>query len=82
MKNQIQKFALAALITCLAPVAFGQSSGAATITGTVKDESGASVPGAAVVVKNSGTGLERSLTRTRRESTLPRSCNRAPMKSQ
>src|SRR5437667_11542286 len=34
----------------------------ATITGTVRDESGAVLPGAAVTVQNQDTGISRSLT--------------------
>ena len=34
----------------------------ATITGTVRDESGAVLPGAAVTVQNQDTGISRTLT--------------------
>lgn len=43
--------------------AFSQSeSGSASIEGTVKDQTGAIVQGAAVVVKNTETGLERTVS--------------------
>ena len=40
---------------------FAQTSGAGTITGTITDPSKGAVPGAAVAIKNTATGLERSL---------------------
>ncbi|MGA2149366.1 MAG: TonB-dependent receptor, partial [Bryobacteraceae bacterium] len=42
-----------------ASVAFGQLAGSATITGTITDASGAVVPGAAVDIRNTDTGIER-----------------------
>ncbi len=43
--------------------AFGQSeSGSSAIEGTVRDGSGSVVSGASIVIKNTETGLERSLT--------------------
>lgn len=50
---------LPALLTLLAVAAAGQTTGA-TITGTVTDPSGASVPGAAVTARNTGTGAQRT----------------------
>ena len=41
-----------------APFLLAQSTG--TISGTVTDASGAVIPGATVVVRNEGTGLERT----------------------
>ena len=47
---------------CLSMSLFGQSeSGSAAIEGTVKDPAGAVVQGATVDLKNSGTGLERTV---------------------
>src|SRR4051812_22592659 len=60
LNSRVQKFALFAFLTC-AGAAFGQTSGAGTITGTVKDPSGSTVPGAAVSIKNTDTSSERSL---------------------
>ena len=40
--------------------AVAQTAGAGTITGTLTDQSGAAVPGAAVVVRNTDTGIDRS----------------------
>ncbi len=45
-----------------AGIGYAQTSGFGTITGTVKDPSGASVTGATVVVKESDTGITRKLT--------------------
>ena len=39
--------------------AFCQTAGSATITGTVTDPSGSVVPGAAVTIRNTDTGIER-----------------------
>lgn len=56
----ISTFVLLSL--CLAIPALGQSeSGSAALEGTVKDQNGAVIQGASVVVKNSGTGLERTV---------------------
>ncbi len=52
---------VAAAVLCVAGVASAQTSGAGTITGTVKDPSGAAVPGAAISVRNIDTGIERQL---------------------
>lgn len=51
------------LTFCLIFTAFGQSdSGSAAISGTVKDQNGAVVQGANVVIKNKETNLERTVT--------------------
>jgi hypothetical protein len=61
MKTQIHKFVLLVLLACIAGAAFGQTFGAGTITGAVTDPPGSPVPGVAVVVRNSDTGIERPL---------------------
>jgi len=51
---------LGSLVTmCLlvTTLAFGQGSVTATLTGTVVDTSGGAIPGATVIVRNSGTGV-------------------------
>src|SRR5262249_17798450 len=54
---------VAIVVTCLSLLAFGQSeSGSSALEGTVKDPSGAVVPGATVVLKQSATGFERIVT--------------------
>ncbi len=59
MKNRISLLALAAVLA--APAALvAQSTG--TISGTVKDPSGAVLPGAQITVHNIGTGVDRTLT--------------------
>src|SRR3974377_172796 len=50
---------LAVLLAVVPSVAFGQLAGSASITGTVTDPSGSSVPGAAVIVRNTDTGIDR-----------------------
>jgi hypothetical protein len=48
---------------CLVLTAVAQSeSGSSALEGTVKDQNGAVVQGATIVVKSSGTGLERTVT--------------------
>jgi hypothetical protein len=56
------RFAISALACCLlfAGAVFAQST--ATVVGTVADATGASVPNAAVTVRNQSTGEERSTT--------------------
>ena len=59
MKHRSSLLALAAVL--LAPAALvAQSTG--TISGTVKDPTGAVLPGAQVVLHNLGTGVDRTLT--------------------
>ena len=48
-----------ALLFALATVALFAQSDLGTITGFVKDPSGATIPGATVVVKSEATGTER-----------------------
>src|SRR5258705_318327 len=48
----------------LAGSAFGQTSGSGTITGTLKDPSGAVVPAAAVTIRNTDTGIDRKTQTT------------------
>jgi hypothetical protein len=55
-------FAIPALLICIAAVAFAQTTGAGTITGTVTDATGAIVPGAGILVHNLDTGIDKALT--------------------
>src|ERR1700692_1708827 len=50
------------LLACLATQKLRGQAATATITGTVTDSSGASVPGASVNAKNTGTGITRTTT--------------------
>ena len=61
-----------AIISCLAPPEASAQAVSGTILGTVKDASGAVVPGATVTVTNTNTGFSRSLvTDTHGEFTAP-----------
>jgi hypothetical protein len=51
----------AALVASLPGVAFGQLAGSGSITGTVTDPSGSSVPGTTVTVRNTDTGIDRRI---------------------
>ena len=68
LKNLLDKkfyqFCSSLLFTCiLFANAFAQSeSGSASIEGTVKDSNGAVIQGATIIVKNTETGLERTVT--------------------
>ncbi len=59
MRHRSSLLALAAVVLVPALVS-GQST--ATLAGTVKDPSGAVLPGAQVVIRNIGTGVARTLT--------------------
>ena len=49
------------LLCVVAATAMAQTAGSGTITGTVTDPSGASVPGATVTVHNADTGSDRTV---------------------
>jgi len=56
-------FTSSLLIVCCVFAAFAQSdSGSAAVEGTVKDQNGAVVQGASVLIKSKDTGLERNVT--------------------
>jgi hypothetical protein len=59
----LRSWLVAALLTafCLLSTAFGQTA-SATLSGTVQDQNGAVVPGAAVTIENPATGLKRQAT--------------------
>ena len=64
-RNPFRKFAVPciavlALLVVLSTPAFAQLAGSATITGALTDPSGASVPGASVVARNTSTGMEHA----------------------
>ncbi|MBS1857742.1 MAG: TonB-dependent receptor, partial [Acidobacteria bacterium] len=61
--GSLRRWILAAALAPLVFVfsAFGQTSGAGTITGTITDASGAVVPAASVAVKHTATGTQRML---------------------
>ena len=68
--------ALAVAMTCTATAtASAQSVG--TISGTVKDESGAAIPGAVVTARNQGTGAVREVSDRRRGPLRDRRCCRS-----
>ncbi len=56
MPNQLAR--IAAFVIFAAPLAFSQSSGSATLQGTVKDSSGAVIPGAKVIATHIETGVK------------------------
>ena len=59
------KLALAVLsVGLLASAAYAQQTGAATLNGTITDQSGAAVPAAKVTVTQTSTGLSRSAETT------------------
>ena len=60
--KRLSALALAAVLIAPALPSFAQDAALANITGTVKDSTGAVVSGATVVVRNTGTGSERTLT--------------------
>jgi hypothetical protein len=60
-KLAMLSIAVLALLLGFASSAVAQSAGTATITGTVTDPQGSSVPEATVVVRNMNTGIERTL---------------------
>src|ERR1017187_2190720 len=51
----------AAWVVGLPSMALGQLAGSASITGTVMDPSGSTVPGAAVTGRNTDTGIDRRI---------------------
>src|ERR1700689_5505271 len=55
-------FALVTMLVLTAGSSFAQTAGAGTITGLLTDQTGAAVPGATVVVRNTDTGIDRSTT--------------------
>ena len=61
-KELATSLGLCAIVMMTALTASGQTAGAGTITGTLTDQSGAAVPGAAVVVHNTDTGIDRTTT--------------------
>jgi hypothetical protein len=48
-----------AVLTVTGPLSLAQLSTTGTITGTVRDASGAVVPGASIVIVNAGTRVQR-----------------------
>jgi hypothetical protein len=60
--KRLLSLASTAVLFCAAALpATAQTSGVGNITGTVTDSTGAAVPNAAVIVKNTDTGIERSI---------------------
>ncbi|MGD0577325.1 MAG: TonB-dependent receptor [Bryobacteraceae bacterium] len=59
LKHATFLFAILALLVLPAGQAWGQVAGSGTITGSVKDPSGAVVPKATVILRNTDTGIER-----------------------
>src|SRR5205814_1341312 len=65
-RNLIFAVQILALLLLLSPTALAQSGGSttATLAGTVKDTTGAVIPGATLQVKSPQTGLMRETTST------------------
>jgi hypothetical protein len=55
---------LLATLTGFSTIAYSQEAGAGTITGTIKDPSGAVVPSVDIIVRNTDTGAERKMQTT------------------
>ncbi|MGD0772678.1 MAG: carboxypeptidase regulatory-like domain-containing protein [Candidatus Solibacter sp.] len=60
-KFAVLSIAVPAVLMVLAAPAFAQLAGSATITGALRDPSGAFVPGATVTIRNTNTGIERRI---------------------
>src|ERR1700733_12117111 len=58
-KNATRQLLSIFLLVLVTGAAFAQMSGSGTITGTLTDPSGAVVPGAAVTLRDTDTGIER-----------------------
>jgi carboxypeptidase family protein/TonB-dependent receptor-like protein len=61
-KLVVVSIGILALLVSFGIPGWAQSAGSGTITGTVTDPQGSSVPGATVVVRNTDTGIEKTLT--------------------
>jgi len=59
-----KSFTVILAILCFSLAAFGQAAGLGSITGTVRDASGAPVPSAKVLVSNAALGINRELITT------------------
>ena len=81
MKRNIiaRLFALMAAIILFAAPARAQST--ATVQGTVVDTQNAAIPGTTVVVRNTATGLTRTLVTDAKEATSPHRSRRARTRS-
>ncbi len=62
MKPIILAVAILLCLGLMSPVAKAQSGGQGAISGTVTDASGALIPGAVVIARNNGTGIETKRT--------------------
>jgi outer membrane receptor protein involved in Fe transport len=61
--SRLARFAAIMALAALVPAnAYGQGSVTSTLTGSVLDTSGATIPGATVVAKNNGTGVTTETT--------------------
>ena len=59
---RLYAWGVAAVFSCLAGTASGQSTTQGAIAGTVEDVSSAAIPGAAITIHNNGTNAEEHLT--------------------